>query len=120
MRNVTRPAKPASLQRNAEQWTRNLLAAQRRQNPDSKRLRTLVDRYKRPDVREALDKMYAGLCCYCEAEIGVVAFDHIEHRKPKARFPRNCFDWNNLHLGCPKCNQAKSDKWVARNPILDS
>ena len=69
MKNVTRPAKPASLQRNAEQWTRNLLAAQRRQT-DSKRLRTLVDRYKRPDVREALDKMYAGLCCYCEAEIG--------------------------------------------------
>src|SRR5439155_20909400 len=57
---------------------------------------------------------------YCEAQIGVVAFDHIEHRKPKRRFPRNCFDWRNLHLGCPKCNQAKGEKWVATNPILDS
>lgn len=64
--------------------------------------------------------MYSGLCCYCEAEIGVVSFEHIEHRRPKARFPTSCFDWGNLHLGCPKCNQAKGDRWVARYQILDS
>lgn len=120
MRNVTRPDKPASLRRNAGKWTRDLVTALRQRNPDPKRLRTLSDRYKCPDVRNVLDGMYSGLCCYCEAEIGVVAFDHIEHRKPKARFPRSCFDWGNLHLGCPRCNQAKGEKWVARNPILDS
>ena len=120
MRNVTRGAKPGSLQRNAGMWTRELLAARRRRNLDPKRLRVLFDRYKCADVRDALDKMYSGLCCYCEAEIGVVAFDHIEHRKPKRQFPRYCFDWRNLHLGCPKCNQAKGEQWVRRNPILDS
>ena len=120
MRNVTRPAKPASLQRNAGKWTRELLAAQRQQNRDPKQLRRLRDRYKCADVRDALNGMYSSLCCYCEAEIGVVAFDHIEHRKPKKRFPRNCFDWGNLHLGCPRCNQAKGERWITRDPILDS
>ncbi|MCH7871782.1 MAG: HNH endonuclease, partial [Planctomycetes bacterium] len=64
--------------------------------------------------------MYGGLCCYCETEIGVVAFEHIEHRRPKARFPKHCFDWGNLHLACPKCNQAKGDNWNGRSPILDA
>lgn len=120
MRNVVRLQKPMSLQRNGANWTRDLLAALKKKNRDSRRLTALFDRYKCADVRDALDRMYSGLCCYCEAEIGVVAFDHIEHRKPKRPFPKNCFAWRNLHLGCPKCNQAKGKKWVAKKPILDS
>ena len=120
MRNVKRPPTPTSLKRYAAGWTKDLVAARRAKKPDPRRLKRLVDRYKSPDVRAALDKMYSGFCCYCEAEIGVVAFEHIEHRKPKTKFPRSCFAWRNLHLGCPKCNHAKGEKWVKRNPILDS
>jgi uncharacterized protein (TIGR02646 family) len=119
MRNVTRPTKPESLRKNAARWRRDLLAA-RRQKTSPQRLSQLYDRYKRADVHNSLAYMYRGLCCYCESEIGVVAFEHIEHRKPKRRFPASCFDWSNLHLACPKCNQAKGDKWVARHPILDA
>jgi uncharacterized protein (TIGR02646 family) len=120
VRNVARPSKPASLKRYAAKWRTDLLAARKAKKRDSKRLKRLVERYKSADVRDALYKMYGGLCCYCEAEIGVVAFEHIEHRKPKTRFPGSCFIWGNLHLACPKCNHAKAEKWVKRNPILDS
>lgn len=120
MRNVTRPQKPGSLRDNAKRWSRDLELALRRKRPDRLRLRKLVNRYKCDDVRDALDAMYRGLCCYCEAQIGVVAFAHIEHRKPKEQFPRTCFAWANLHLGCPKCNQAKGKHWSAASPILDS
>jgi uncharacterized protein (TIGR02646 family) len=78
------------------------------------------DKYKQPDIRDSLSKMYVGLCCYCEARIGVVAYEHIEHRRPKRRFPRRTFDWRNLHLACPKCNQAKGEQWNPKHQILDA
>jgi uncharacterized protein (TIGR02646 family) len=120
MKNVPRLAEPASLRRSRKQWTRELLAARSEKTPDKRRLKILEDRYKKVDVRDTLDEMYGGRCCYCEADIALVAFGHIEHRKPKSRFPRSCFAWNNMHLACPRCNQAKSEKWVEKSPILDS
>ena len=47
------------------------------------------------------------------------SFGHIEHRKPKRKFPKYAFNWDNLHWVCGKCNNAKSDKWDTKNPILD-
>lgn len=120
MRNVKRTGKPRSFQRSAKKWTSELLEERRKKRPDPRRISRLENRYNCSDVRIALAEMYRGLCCYCEAEIGVVAFEHIEHRRPKARFPRYCFDWDNLHLGCPKCNQAKGKKWDEKKPILDA
>jgi hypothetical protein len=66
--------------------------------------------------------MYGGRCCYCEAQIGIVSYEHIEHRKPKDRslFPECTFDWENLHLACQKCNVAKGNKWNSAAPILDA
>ena len=80
----------------------------------------LWERYNHDDVRATLNTMYRGLCCYCESRIGVVASKHIEHRKPKKRFPESTFSWDNLHLCCPQCNQSKGNQWDATNEILDS
>ena len=77
-------------------------------------------KYKQADIREALRKMYRGLCCYCEGRIGDVSFDHIEHRKPKSKFPKDTFNWDNLHLACQQCNTAKGNKWTGTAPILDA
>jgi uncharacterized protein (TIGR02646 family) len=120
MRNVRRPKMPASLKRNATKWTNELLEVLRRKKPDPKLVTKLLNRYNCPDVRSALGIMYSNLCCYCEAEITVVAFKHIEHRRPKARFRSQTYNWQNLHLACPKCNQAKGDKWDKSRPILDA
>jgi hypothetical protein len=52
----------------------------------------------------------------------VVDFPHIEHRKPKDKnlFPEACFEWDNLHLACTRCNNAKTNQWDDANPILDA
>lgn len=123
MRNVLRMAKPTSLVRYGEKWQRELNAEIKRcrrtqQSVDSK----IQNKYRKKSVREALKRMYGGRCCYCEAQIGTVAYEHIEHRKPKAidKFPELTFEWSNLHLACQKCNGAKKDQWHDSAPILDA
>ena len=120
MRNVTRPDKPRSLRRYAARWRRELLTALSSPNKDPRLITRCFNHYKQDDIRTALEEMYGGLCCYCEVRIGIVAFSHIEHRRPKSSQPKYTFDWDNLHLACPVCNQAKGDKWNDGHPILDS
>lgn len=121
MRTVKRRPKPGSLRRNAGRWKRELLAEiSRRQRTREPVPSRFFDRYRQKDVRDSLRQMYDDRCCYCEETINIVAFEHIEHRKPKARFPADTFEWDNLHLACPKCNGAKVDKWNVRAPILDA
>jgi uncharacterized protein (TIGR02646 family) len=120
MRNVKREGKPASLRDHAEDWNRLVHEATNNGQP----IDDLIEKYRQEDVREALRRMYSDddgcYCCYCEAQIDEVACDHIEHRKPKAMFPEYAFDWDNLHLACPKCNTNKRAKWDDQNPILDA
>jgi uncharacterized protein (TIGR02646 family) len=42
-----------------------------------------------------------------------VSYPHIEHFRPKSRYPKQCFVWENLLLGCSICNGAafKHDKF---------
>jgi uncharacterized protein (TIGR02646 family) len=77
-------------------------------------------RYNQKEVRQALDEMYRNYCCYCEGAVGAVGADQIEHRKPVDTFPRETFEWENLHLACVGCNRAKSNKWDQNAPILDA
>ena len=119
MKNVIRSAIPASLAANGTKWKDELLQWIQA-NPTSKVPDALVNRYAQDDVREALRKMYRDKCCYCEGRIKDVSHDHIEHRRPKSKFRERVFDWDNLHLACPKCNIKKSDKWKGTAPILDA
>jgi uncharacterized protein (TIGR02646 family) len=121
MRNVLRGDKPASLRRNAATWKRLLLEEIRACKRQGKKpTLKLLRKYNQPDVRDGLRAMYRGLCCYCEALIGDVSFDHIEHRRPKKRFPQDAFRWENLHLACQLCNNAKGNSWDRVAPILDA
>jgi len=120
MRNVDRPAQPDSLRRNAANWKRELVKQVGRFRGDSSRVpESFFKHYKKDDVLQTLKSMYNSCCCYCEGFISDVSFDRIEHLKPKRKFPRYTFDWNNLHLICEKCNIFKSDQYDAKNPILD-
>ncbi len=109
---------PESLRQNAEIWKRDLMAAL--SSGKSRQIKKCINRYRKVDIREALEKMYRGLCCYCESRIIGVAFSHIEHRRPKSVQPEYAFDWDNLHLACQKCNHAKGSKWDECHQILDS
>lgn len=121
MRNVKRLSKPVSLKKNAAKWTRDLLSKieeckhNKSEVPDA-----FYDHYNQSDVKERLREMYNGLCCYCESRTGIVEFGHIEHRKPKKKFPKGTYGWDNLHLGCTRCNTIKWQKYDKINPILDA
>lgn len=121
MRNVKRVDIPVSLKRNKGRWLKALLkkmeecSRTREKVPDS-----FFDKYKKDDVKDALKSMYKELCCYCESSIGVVEFGHIEHRKPKRKYPKYTFDWENLHLSCTACNEKKWNQYDETNPILDA
>lgn len=129
MKKVTRGPKPDSLRRGAEKWTKELLKA----ITESKQEHTKVpdkfyDKYKKLDVLACLKQMYGddifSYCCYCESTIDVVSFEQVEHRKPKKKsldkYPEHTYYWNNLHLVCEKCNNAKSNKYDEVAPILDA
>ena len=120
MRKVTRPAIPESLLQNADRWQQELTDALEAQEQDHSLIRKCQNRYRQDDIREALEEMYGGLCCYCESKTGIADFSHIEHRKPKNKYPKLTFDWDNLHLACPVCNRSKGTKWDDCYPILDS
>lgn len=79
------------------------------------------ENYKHPKNKDALRRANHDKCMYCESKISHIDFAHIEHIKPKSedKFPELSYDWNNLGYACPKCNNAKSDKYFNDTPFLD-
>ncbi|MFJ5470652.1 HNH endonuclease [Pectobacterium carotovorum] len=60
---------------------------------------TAYSNYK--DYLPALLSAYSGYCSYCERPDKV----DVEHVVPKSHAPQLVTDWNNLLLGCPRCNR---------------
>ena len=50
--------------------------------------------------------------------------EHIEHYRPKSKYPKLTFEWSNLGLACPKCNTKKGDEFDEAcsivNPYTDN
>ena len=121
MLKVTRTKKPDSLDKNADQWTKELLYEINKQGGRYSKVEDKYkNRYKKADVLNALRKMYKSRCCYCESIFSATSFENIEHLKPKSNpsFYNLTFDWDNLHYCCTVCNINKKAKWDFTNPIL--
>ncbi|HEX9921274.1 MAG TPA: retron system putative HNH endonuclease, partial [Anaerolineae bacterium] len=87
--------------------------------------RTLWNKYNKPYVRDTLKEMFHDKCAYCEAKITHVAYPHIEHYRPKKKYPQYTFEWKNLLLACGICNGSahKGDNFPLQdgdedNPLL--
>ncbi|OIR24484.1 HNH endonuclease [Bathymodiolus thermophilus thioautotrophic gill symbiont] len=52
---------------------------------------------------------------YYEQQVGF----HIDHFKPKSKFPNLKISYLNLVYSCPYCNRAKSNKWQKVNGFID-
>lgn len=68
--------------------------------------------YKEKDVIERLEQVFNGKCYICE--IKPLSDPQVEHLKPHkgGRYPERKFDWDNIFLSCPHCNNIKSqDKY---------
>jgi uncharacterized protein (TIGR02646 family) len=105
---VARSPKPAILERKQQAWTRALLSA----STDAEK-RKAEAKYKHRSIKDVLVAMFHGKCTYCESKISHVDYGHIEHFKPKSRFPDLTFEWTNLLLSCPICNgpEYKGDRF---------
>ncbi|MDY0850431.1 retron system putative HNH endonuclease [Bacillus thuringiensis] len=72
--------------------------------------------YKATGVKDELNNMFKGKCCYCETDITSATHGDIEHFRPKGAieiYPKKlsypgyywlAMDWNNLLLSCRICN----------------
>ena len=122
MRYVKRTETPSSLSLYGEQWTRELLKQIAEKGSYAKVDAEYKEKYRQEDVKEALEKMYTGHCCYCESVIGISTYGRIEHLKPKSlvQFYEYTYDWNNMHWCCEVCNTSyKKAKWNFQHPMLD-
>ncbi len=107
---LTKGTEPHILTANKMIWTTELLRLKSLSLPipDS-----LESNYNQPDVRDALRLETGGHCMYCQSSISHIAYEHIEHIKPKAlnKYPELTFEWNNLGLACQKCNTLKGNEY---------
>lgn len=129
MRNVERGPLPEKLRINSETWKKELLEEIKKSKRTGEKVPDkYYNKYKQDDVKEELMRMYGDgdfcYCCYCESIIDDVSYEQIEHRMPKNKskdeYPEKTFDWDNLHLSCGKCNNAKRKKYNEEHPILDA
>lgn len=119
---VERVVEPASLTANKTKWLDDYLLAIKnyQANPiiKNKRLKLLAEnKYRQQDVKTSLKEMFGGKCAYCESHLTHISYGHIEHFKPKSSYPKDCFNWKNLLLGCEICNgtQYKSTHFPLAN-----
>lgn len=69
------------------------------------------------DIHAALEQDQERLCVYCEVEISVEN-RHLEHLKPKSRYPSLTFDYRNLALSCNSRDHCGHKKGKKEIPLL--
>lgn len=104
MRKIEKLAEPDVLVQNEASWTTDLLAA----TPGTNEYRLIQQRYGHADIRKQLRDEAQYKCVYCESHIENVSYPHIEHIRPKDTNPQLTFNWENLTIGCNRCNVKKS------------
>lgn len=121
---VNRTSPPKNLTRYAQRWRDELLTAIQQYEagglsiPDN-----LWHKYNKPYVKTALIEMFHHKCAYCETKHESAAL-HIEHYRPKKKYPRYTFEWQNLLLACITCNTVyKGEQFPLQeadenNPLL--
>lgn len=99
---VDRGRAPAVLPRSRKKW---LEALARAKTPEERE--RALGRYRHDAIKDALVAAFHGKCAYCESYIRHVDYGHIEHFRPRAKYPKKTFDWSNLVLACGVCNGSE-------------
>jgi uncharacterized protein (TIGR02646 family) len=104
---VERGPAPDSFAARAVDWHGRFEEARRR-NPEltAGQFWSSVRAQVRADA-QALYAAFHGKCAYCEAKMAHVSSPHVEHYRPKNKFPDRVFDWQNWLLSCGRCNDRK-------------
>lgn len=59
-------------------------------------------------AKEAMLSWHHHKCAFCEIQYGDNL--QIEHFQSKQHYPNEAFNWSNLFLSCPTCNQTKGEQ----------
>ncbi len=108
MRTLVKGAIPAILATNEATWRNELLA---RLASGQKPTGAMLDRYRHPQIKDALLAETAEKCAYCESKVRHVTYGDIEHVAPKSKVPAKAYEWGNLTLACDVCNTNKGDTY---------
>jgi len=112
MKALVKRGVPPILQQNGETWTseyvRGVAAGERPRG-----------HWGHSEIRDELHQETFGRCAYCEARVGHVAHEHVEHIRPKAIFPELAHEWMNLTAACPVCNTNKGPYYSETHPLLN-
>lgn len=72
-------------------------------------------RYKTPDIKEKLEKLYHFKCAFCEFK---VEQGQVEHYRPKTKYYWLAYSWDNLLYSCPNCNQFKGTNFDVLGQVI--
>jgi len=119
---LNRPERPQCIKDNALLWAADYVSA--KSTGDKNSIKLAEAKYRQKEIKEALEKMHFGKCAFCESYIGHVSYAHIEHFKPKKKFPRKLVQWSNLLWACGVCNgkSYKGDKFptaIENGPLIN-
>ena len=117
---INKGIKPQILTNKSDEWTTELLEYKK----NGGKVPTAVsNRYNHQQVKDSLKDEAHSKCMYCESKVGHVSYEHIEHIKPKSKYPEFTYEWDNLGLACPVCNMKKSDNYdpdlLILNPYIE-
>lgn len=113
MRRLVKAPKPQILVEKETPWTQEYLALL------SAGAKKLPSRWRHPEIKATLAFETTDKCAYCDSTMAVVNFPHVEHIRPKARFPELVVTWENLTIVCERCNNEKLDYWSDSTPLLN-
>jgi len=80
---------------------------------------SVATRYNHSDIKSTLKKETYGKCAYCESYVQHVYPGDIEHIKPKSKYPKLIFEWENLTYVCWQCNHNKLDQYDEDCPPIN-
>ncbi len=113
---VNRGTEPAGFTQRAQNWWARFNAE--RIDDDKLTISKFWNKVRR-EVQADAEQLYLrshGKCAFCESRMADVANPHVEHYRPKSKFPELAFTWNNWLLSCKRCNDKK---WV-HFPMCDT
>jgi 5-methylcytosine-specific restriction endonuclease McrA len=60
-------------------------------------------------IRKSIINMYGVTCMKCKKEPSSIKDIHVDHVKPKSKYPELKYDKSNLQVLCKKCNFEKGN-----------
>lgn len=120
---LDRGSEPQYLVDNKARWLRELNGAitkyRRFSEIPSGERENLIRHYKDRQIKSPLVASSHEKCAFCESLPGETGYPEIDHFKPKALYPLNVFDWDNLLPVCKKCNIQKGTHDTVKEPVID-